>query len=41
LDEVMKERMMRPFVLAGFAVEVEIVELKSSRLVILVAGNER
>jgi ubiquinone/menaquinone biosynthesis C-methylase UbiE len=41
LDEVMKERMMRPFVLAGFAVEVEIVELKSSRLVILVARNER
>ena len=39
LDEVMKERMKRPFVLAGFAVEVEVVELKSSRLVILVARN--
>ena len=35
LDDVMKERLMRPFVLAGFVVEVEIVELRSSRLVVL------
>jgi ubiquinone/menaquinone biosynthesis C-methylase UbiE len=37
LDEVMKQRWMRPFVQAGFAVDVEVVELRSSRLVFLLA----
>lgn len=35
LDDVIKERLKRPFVQAGFAVEVEIVEMTSSRLVLL------
>ena len=37
LDEALKERLKQPFVDAGFAVEVQIVELRSSRLVILIA----
>lgn len=35
LDEAVKERLRQPFTKAGFKVEVEILELKSSRLIIL------
>lgn len=40
LDEVMKERLKRPFMQAGFAVEIEIVEMKSSRLVLILANKK-
>lgn len=36
LDEALKERLMRPFEQAGFKVEMQIPDLKSSRLVVLV-----
>lgn len=36
LDEALKERLIRPFEQAGFKVEMQIVDLKSSRLVVLV-----
>ncbi|MBI3170393.1 MAG: methyltransferase domain-containing protein [Chloroflexi bacterium] len=39
LDDILKERLKRPFVQVGFAVEVQIVELISSRLVVLIARN--
>lgn len=36
-DNAIKERLLKPFQKAGFIVEMEIVELKSSRLIILLA----
>jgi hypothetical protein len=35
----MKERLKRPFMQAGFSMEVEIVEMASSRLVVLIGSN--
>lgn len=37
LDEALKERLTRPFEQTGFETEMQIMELKSSRLVVLVA----
>jgi len=37
LDEALKERLTRPFTQAGFKVEMQIIDLKSSRLVVLIA----
>jgi ubiquinone/menaquinone biosynthesis C-methylase UbiE len=39
LDEAVKERLMNPFIQAGFAVEVQVYELRSSRLVVILAKN--
>lgn len=38
LDEALKERLMRPFTQAGFETEMRIMELKSSRLVVLIGA---
>jgi ubiquinone/menaquinone biosynthesis C-methylase UbiE len=40
LDDALKERLKHPFVQAGFDVEVQINELKSSRLILLIAKNK-
>lgn len=37
IDEALKDRLRLPFIKAGFVVDVQIVELRSSRLVILLA----
>lgn len=39
-DDAIKERLLKPFQNAGFVVEIKIVELKSSRLIILLAENK-
>jgi len=38
LDDALKERLRKPFIEAGFSVEVRVVELRSGRLMIVV-GN--
>jgi ubiquinone/menaquinone biosynthesis C-methylase UbiE len=39
LDEVLKEKFKEPFTQAGFSVEIKTVELKSSALLIILAGK--
>jgi len=40
LTESIEERSLQPFLNAGFHAEVEIVEVKSSRLLIIVAAKK-
>lgn len=40
LDESIKKRFQEPFISAGFYVEVEIVEVKSSRLLVIIANKK-
>jgi hypothetical protein len=37
LDDVIKERLQKPFIQAGFDVEMKMNELSSSRLIVLIA----